>query len=227
MMPTKRYQFLSYIVVAFVVSLLISNIVAVKLISFGPIITDGGAILFPVTYILGDILTEIYGFEQAKKTIWMAFVCMIFAVLAITVVRWAPAAPEWHNQEAFVKVLGFVPRIVVASLLAFLVGQFVNSVILAKLKIITRGKLLWLRLIGSTVAGELLDTVIFTLVAFTGVLQGWSMLRFILIGWIFKTLAEVAVLPLSYKIIKLLKIKEGIDKYDYQTNFSPFRLNRS
>lgn len=219
------YRYFDLILGSFVAALLISNIAAVKLISFGPIITDGGAILFPLTYIFGDILTEVYGYSYARRAIWTAFGLMFIAALIFIIIGWAPAAPEWNNQDAYIKILGFVPRIAIASLTAFLFGQFMNSFVLAKLKIYTHGNQLWFRLIGSTVIGELFDTAIFATIAFGGILKGLDMLRFIAIGWIFKTLVEVVMLPISYRVIHFLKAKEHADKYDYKTDFSPFHIN--
>jgi hypothetical protein len=219
------YRYFDLILGLFVAALLISNISAVKLISFGPIITDGGAILFPFTYIFGDILTEVYGYSYARRAIWTAFMVMLIASVTFLIIGWAPAAPEWGNQDAYIKILGFVPRIAVASLVAFLFGQFINSFFLAKLKIITKGKSLWTRLLGSTVVGELFDTTIFAIIAFGGILVGLDMVRFILIGWIFKTVVEAIMLPVTYRMISFLKIKEKEDKYDYKTDFSPFHIN--
>jgi len=217
-------KYFDIILASFVAALLISNIGAVKLISFGPIITDGGAILFPLTYIFGDVLTEVYGYAYARRAIWAGFAVMIVASIIFILVDAAPPAAEWHNQAAFTSVLGFVPRIVFASLVAFLFGQFMNSFVLAKLKVRTKGNKLWLRLIGSTVVGELFDTTIFALIAFSGILGAWSMFKFILIGWIFKTCVEIVMLPVTYRIIDFLKQTERRDKYDKKTNFTPFKV---
>lgn len=221
---TKYYDI---ILASFVAFLLISNIGAVKLIAFGPIITDGGAILFPLTYIFGDILTEVYGYKYARRAIWTAFAIMAIASITFLIVGKAPAAVDWPNQPGWDAILGFVPRIVIASLSAFLVGQFLNSFVLAKLKIKYGTQKLWLRLIGSTVVGEFFDTMVFALVAFagTGFLSGNDMVKFILQGWIFKTSVEIIMLPITYRVIALLKKKEKRDAVDTKTNFSPFSVS--
>lgn len=218
------YRYFDIIVALFAAVLLISNLSATKLIAFGPILTDGGAVLFPLVYIFGDILTEVYGYKYARRSIWTGFGVMLLAVLAFTVVRYMPPAAEYADQQSFEAVLGFFPRIVLASLLAYLVGEFVNAYILAKLKLKTQGKKLWLRLIGSTFAGELLDTMVFAFVAFGGILTGWSMVNFILVGWLFKTGVEVVLLPVTYRVIAFLKRREQADAYDKKTDFSPFHV---
>ena len=193
--------------------------------AFGPITTDGGAVLFPLAYILGDVLTEIYGYKYTRRAIWTAFGIMLLAVAAFTVVRYMPPAPEYTAQVSYEAVLGFFPRIVAASLAAFLTGSFLNSFVLAKLKIKTKGEKLWLRLIGSTFVGEFFDTVVFALVAFGGILQGTGMLVYILIGWLFKTGVEVVCLPITYRVIAKMKQIEKIDTYDNKTDFTPFRVD--
>lgn len=222
--PQNRYQYYDLILATFAAVLLISNLAAVKLIAFGPIITDGGAVLFPLAYIFGDILTEVYGFRYTRRAIWMGFFVMLLAVLAFTVVRYLPAAPDWDTQKSYVDILGFFPRIVVASLTAYLVGEFMNSYILAKLKVKMGGKRLWVRLIGSTVVGEFFDTIIFCLIAFGGLISNKDMVSYILVGWLFKTGVEVVMLPLTYRIISVLKRREQVDYYDHKTNFTPFAL---
>ena len=209
---------------ALAASLLISNLAAVKLIAFGPIIADGGAILFPVVYLLGDILTEVYGFKRARRAIWISFAAMLTAVAAFTIVKFLPAAPGWDVQQSYDDILGFFPRIVVASLVVYLFGEFINSYILAKLKVKMKGKKLWFRLISSTFVGQFFDTVIFCLIAFGGVISGNMMVSYIIVGWIFKTLVEVALLPVTYRILNYLKKSEQIDHYDEKTDFTPFSL---
>ncbi len=195
-MKVTRNHFKHYdiLIALFAVSLIISNLAATKLVAFGPIITDGGAILFPLIYILGDVLTEVYGYKYARRAIWMGFAAMLIAVLCFTIVRYLPPAAAYGQQAAYEAVLGFFPRIVLASLAAYLVGEFLNSYIMAKLKLKTKGKKLWLRLIGSTLVGELFDTIVFCLIAFGGILSGQEMLVYIGVGWIFKTLLPSDVL---------------------------------
>jgi len=220
----KKLRYFDLILAVFAAVLLISNLAATKLISFGPIITDGGAVLFPLVYIFGDILTEVYGYKYARRAIWTGFGVMLLAVFAFTIVRFMPAAADYHDQAAFEAVLGFFPRIVLASLLAYLVGEFLNSYVLAKLKVKTKGKKLWLRLIGSTVVGELFDTTVFGLVAFGGILGFTDMVIFILVGWGFKTAVEVVLLPVTYRVIAFLKKREGMDALDKKTDFSPLHV---
>ena len=221
----KTFKYYDIILAVFAAILLISNLAGTKLIAFGPIITDGGAILFPISYILGDVLTEIYGYKYARRAIWVGLGVMLLAVLCFTIVRYMPPAPEYADQASYEAVLGLFPRIVAASLAAFLTGSFLNSFVLAKLKIKTKGKKLWLRLIGSTVVGELCDTVVFAFVAFGGILQGMNMLTYILIGWIFKTVVEIVFLPITYRVIDKMKQIEKVDAYDDKTNFTPFSVD--
>ncbi len=183
------------IVTVFVVMLLISNIGAVKLIEFGPIITDGGAFLFPLVYILGDVISEVYGFKAARKAIFLAFAMSALAALTFWLVQIAPPATSWENQDAFESVLGFVPRIVLASIAGFLVGQLLNSYVLVAIKRRTKEKSLWLRLLGSTVIGELADTIIFCTIAFYGVITGGEFLTYVIIGFAYKTLVEIVLCP--------------------------------
>lgn len=221
----KTFKYYDIILAVFAAILLISNLAGTKLIAFGPIITDGGAILLPISYILGDVLTEIYGYKYARRAIWVGLGVMLLAVLCFTIVRYMPPAPEYTAQASYEAVLGFFPRIVAASLAAFLTGSFLNSFVLAKLKVKTKGKKLWLRLIGSTVVGELCDTVVFAFVAFGGILQGMNMLTYILIGWIFKTVVEIVFLPITYRVIDKMKQVEKVDAYDDKTNFTPFSVD--
>ena len=196
------------LVVLFVSLLLISNIGAVKLIAFGPIITDGGAFLFPLVYIVGDVLSEVYGFRAARRAILLGFAMSILAALTFLAVQAAPAADGWPNQAAFEAVLGFVPRIVAASVCGFLVGQVLNAWVLVKIKARTQEKALWLRLIGSTAVGELADTVVFCTIAFYGVITGSEFLTYVVIGYIYKTLLEVVLLPITYAVVRQVKRRE-------------------
>jgi len=223
-MKRLRYKYYDIIIAIFASILLISNLGATKLISIGPIITDGGAVLFPMAYIFSDILTEVYGYKYSRRAIWTGFTVMLLAVFAFTIVRYLPAAPEFNQQEAFNSILGFFPRIVLASLTAYLVGEFLNSFVLAKLKIRTKGKSLWLRLVSSTVVGEFFDTLIFGLVAFGGILGLDAMVNYLLVGWLFKVSVEVIFLPITYRVVAFLKRAEGVDAYDRKTDFTPFSI---
>lgn len=217
--PHARQGNYDLVVALFCAFLLISNVAATKLIEFGPdwsgsalpilpIITDGGAFLFPLTYILGDVLTEVYGFARAKRAIWIGFACSVVASLTFWLVDSAPPAADWPNQAAWHAVLGFVPRIVLASLLAYLAGQLLNAWVLEKIKARTGGKRLWARLLGSTVVGELADTAIFCLVAFGGTISAPSMVNYIVVGYLYKTIIEVVLLPLTYRVIAWVKAHE-------------------
>jgi uncharacterized integral membrane protein (TIGR00697 family) len=194
---------------AFVGLLLISNIGAVKLIEFGPIITDGGVFLFPLVYIVGDVLSEVYGFKAARKAIYTGFAMAVLASFTFYLVQISPAASDWGNQSAFESVLGFVPQIVLASISGFLVGQLLNSWVLVKIKERTKEKKLWLRLIGSTAVGELADTLVFCTIAFYGVITGWNFVKYVIIGYLYKTFVEVLLLPITYNLIKIVKKREA------------------
>ncbi len=212
-----------FVVIAavFVTCLITANIIAVKFILFLGFLVPAGIIVFPLSYLFGDILTEVYGYAAARRVIWLGFACNLLAVIAIYIGGIAPAAPFWQNQAAYNTILGSTPRLLLASFIAYLVGEFTNSFVLAKLKIATRGRWLWTRTIGSTLVGEGIDTVIFISVAFLGVIPTASLAQAILTQWIFKVAYEVVATPLTYLIVGFLKRKEGVDTYDYSTNFSP------
>lgn len=221
----KNFRYYDVILAFFASILLISNLAATKPVAIGPLLVDGGAILFPLIYIFGDILTEVYGYKYARRAIWTAFGVMLLGVVALTIVRMLPAADYYTDQAAFDAVLGFFPRIVLASLLAYLVGSFVNSYIVARLKVKFAGRKLWLRLISSTFVGQFLDTVVFGLVAFGGIFTAPDMVKFILIGWLFKTGVEVVMLPVTYRVVAVLKKREKVDAYDKKTDFNPLKLS--
>ncbi|MFA5367645.1 MAG: queuosine precursor transporter [Dehalococcoidia bacterium] len=204
----------------FITCLITANIIAVKIIQFGGIFLPAAIIVFPISYIFGDILTEVYGYRMARKVIWLGFFCNLIAVLFIWLGGLLPSAPFWENQAAYNTILGFVPRIVAASFAAYLVGEFANSFVLAKLKIATKGRWLWTRTIGSTIVGQGLDSVVFIVVAFVGTASFDPML--ILYHWLIKTVYEALATPFTYWIVGYLKRKENIDTYDYNTNFNPF-----
>lgn len=224
--PIKTTKYYDLILASFVSFLLISNISAVKIIDLHGFLTDGGAILFPLTYIFGDVLTEVYGYRYARRAIWTAFSIMAIASIVFLLVGAAPAGADWGLQSSWDNILGFVPRIVIASLAAFLVGQFLNAFVLAKLKVRYGKDRMWIRLIGSTIVGELFDTMVFTLVAFTGTgfMSGPDTIKFIIQGWIFKTCVEVIMLPVTYRVIAFLKKNEHQDALDTNTNFTPLSL---
>ncbi|MBD3689487.1 queuosine precursor transporter [Nanchangia anserum] len=205
-------KYFEYCYVAFVAFLLLSNIAATKLIEvptpWTNLVFDGGAILFPLTYILGDVLTEVYGLARARKTIITGFALSILASLTFWLVQLAPPAADWHNQEAFEAVLGFVPRIVAASLGGFVVGQLLNSVVLARMKQRWGEKNMWTRLIGSTLVGEGADSLVFCTIAYYGIITGGTFLNYLIVGWAYKVAVEVVLLPLTYAVIGAIKRAE-------------------
>jgi len=220
----KNYKYLGIISVFFVSVLLISNVASTKIVDFGLFTFDAGTLLFPLSYIFGDILTEVYGYKKSKQVIWLGFFMALLMSLVFIIVGALPAAPDWGNQEAYDKILGLTPRIVLASLVAYTLGSFSNAFILAKMKIWSGGKKLWARTIGSTVVGELVDSTLFILIAFVGILPSSLLLTLIISNYIFKTLIEILFTPLTYRVIAFLKKKEGEDYYDNQTNFNPFKI---
>lgn len=203
-----RYRHFDILLALFVALLLISNIAATKLLAIGPFIMDGGAILFPLTYIIGDVLAEVYGLKAAKRAIFTAFGVSALAALTFLAVQYLPGAPEYTNQAAFEAVLGFVPQIVIASLAAFLAGQFINAYVLIKIKERWGEKHLWARLIGSTIAGQLVDTIIFCTVAFYGIITGWSFINYVLVGVAYKVAVEIILLPVTYRVVAIIKRQE-------------------
>jgi len=221
----KTLHHLPVITGLFVAVLLISNIASSKILLLGPFTFDGGTILFPLSYIFGDILTEVYGYARSRKVIWTGFVAALLMSLTFYLVGKLPAAVDWNGQEAWNTILGATPRIVLASLLAYLAGEFSNSVVLAKMKVAMEGRFLWARTIGSTLIGEGVDTAIFCLVAFYGVFPNELLFSIILSNYIFKCAVEVALTPATYGIVQYLKRSEGEDFYDRETNFNPLRIS--
>jgi queuosine precursor transporter len=220
-----------FVVVAslFVTCLLTANIIAVKLIVLFGFLVPAGVIIFPLSYLFGDVLTEVYGYGAARRVIWLGFACNMLAVIAIFLAGLAPAAPFWTSQAAYESILGFTPRLLLASFTAYLVGEFTNSFVLARMKIATKGRWLWTRTIGSTLLGEGLDTLIFISIAFWGIIPANLLLQAILTQWIFKVVYEVVATPFTYLVVGFLKRRENLDAYDDRTNFSPilFRQARS
>ena len=216
----------------FVTSLLTSNIIAVKIVDFGTlpllgaIVVDAAIIVFPISYIIGDVLTEVYGFHMARRIIWIGFLCNLIMVVFIYIGGLLTPSSIWAGQESYTEVLGFSRRLIVASFLAYLVGEFANSYILAKLKIRMRGRLLFVRTISSTVVGQGLDSLIFVFVAFGGLLTLNDMIRMVLINWGFKVFYEAVATPVTYVVIDFLKNKEGIDTYDSGLTLNPFFKRR-
>ncbi|HXA28743.1 MAG TPA: queuosine precursor transporter [Candidatus Angelobacter sp.] len=208
----------------FVATLVTSNIIAVKLAAIGPFTVPAAIVIFPLAYLFGDVLTEVWGYATARMVIWTGFAANIVAVCFIAIAVAVPSSPAYANGDAYSSILGMTPRIVTASLIAYLCGEFLNSFVLAKLKIATRGRMLWLRTIGSTLVGQGLDTVIFITIAFAGVLPFPVLRTVIRDQWILKVLYEIVATPLTYAVVTWLKRREGVDAYDHETNFSPLAL---
>jgi len=198
----------------YITCLLLSNLIAGKLMAIGNITLPAAVILFPVTYILSDVFTEVYGFKRMRTVIWMGFACSFFAVVIYMITIALPHPDFWGNQEAFKAVLSTTPRVFAASLIGYLFGEFSNSMILSKLKVKTEGKKLWVRTILSTIVGEAFDTVIFISVSFWGTIDTSVLLKMMLFQYLFKVCYEVIFTPATYAFVKWLKKKEGIDMYD-------------
>lgn len=209
---------------AFVASLLVSNIIAVKLVQFGPWVVPAGVIVFPISYIIGDILTEVYGYRRTRQVIWLGFGCNLVVTAAIAAAIVLPPAPFWPHQEAYQQILGFAPRLLLASFAAYLVGEFANAYVLSRLKIMTAGRWLWLRTIGSTLVGQALDSTVFMIVAFSGIIPGWAIVTAAITQWLFKSVYEALATPLTYLVVGALKRHENLDVYDHDIDFNPFRL---
>lgn len=216
---------LDTITAAFVAVLLISNVASTKILDLGPFTFDGGTLLFPLSYIFGDILTEVYGFRRARKVIWLGFGAAFAMGVTFMVVGAITPSADWPHQEAYETILGLTPRIVAASLLAYWAGEFTNSVLLARMKVATQGRWLWTRTIGSTLVGQLVDTGLFVGIAFGGVLESGLLLQVILSNYVFKCGVEILFTPVTYRITGFLKRTEGIDYFDRGTRFSPFPGN--
>ena len=223
----RTYKYLGFITAFFVMILVVSNVASSKILLLGPFTFDGGTILFPVSYIFGDVLTEVYGYAKARKVIWTGFLMTIFAALVFYVVGILPSAPGWTGQAAYEQILGIVPRIVLASVIAFVVGEFANSYIMARMKVEMKGKQLWIRTIGSTLVGEALDSCLFVAIAFGGILSMELIWAIMISNYIFKVGIEVLFTPLTYAIVGALKRSEKEDYYDKKTDFNPFTLKES
>jgi queuosine precursor transporter len=217
-----RFRYLDILINLFVVALIVSNLVAGKIIAIGDLRVSGAQVLFPMTYIFGDIFTEVYGYSASRRAIWTGFLASaVMAAIGLAVVA-LPPAPEWHDQAAFEKVFYNVPRIIVGSLIAYWCGEFANAFVMAKLKLSTAGKYLWVRTIGSTAVGQLVDTVIVMVFVFWGSVDLKTLLTLIGSGYVFKVAYEVAATPLTYLVVNGLKRLEGVDVFDKTTDFNPF-----
>jgi uncharacterized integral membrane protein (TIGR00697 family) len=208
----------------FITCLLTANVVSTKLMRTGGLILPAGVIVFPLSYALGDVLTEVYGYAAVRRIIWLGFACNLLMVAVIWLAGHLPPAPVWKGQAAFSEVFAQTPRILAASFLAYLGGSFANSYVLAKLKIVTRGRWLWTRTLGSTVVGQGLDSLIFVVLAFAALVPPAVLGGIVLSQWLVKVVYEAAATPITYMVVGWLKAREGIDVYDRETDFNPLRL---
>jgi len=221
----KCFRYYDFIMVSFVTILLCTNLIAAeKVVTVWGFTMGAGILFFPISYFFNDILTEVYGYSRSRKVVWAGFSAMIFASLVATVVIHFPPAQGWIHQEAYVTVFGQTPRIVLASLTAFFCGEFTNSYVLAKMKVFTNGKKLWTRTIGSTVAGEAIDSLIFYPVAFLGFWPINLLITVMITNYVLKVLWEILATPLTYLVVGFLKKKENEDYFDRDTNFTPFSI---
>jgi uncharacterized integral membrane protein (TIGR00697 family) len=220
----RNFKYLDIITGLFVAILLISDISDTKAITVGFLSFGGGTFLFPIAYIFGDILTEVYGFKRARRVVWIGFTCEALMAIMFSLVSLAPASPDYPYQKDFMHILGLTPRIAIASLTAYFFGEFINSVTLAKMKIFTKGRFLWTRTVGSTVVAELVDTSIFMFIGFFGVFPLSLIFSIIISGYFLKVITEIVFTPVTYWVVNFLKRKEHEDYYDRKTRFTPFEI---
>ena len=218
---TKLFLFLTSI---FIAALIVSNIIAVKLISIGPLVLPAAVMVFPIIYIFGDILTEVYGYRRARLVIWLGFLANLIVVVFIIIGQILPAVGFWKNQDAYETILGFVPRILSASFVAYLAGEFLNSYVLSRIKIATNGRFLWIRTISSTIVGQLVDSGLFITIAFVGVVNWNTLIAMLLAQWLFKVVYEVVLTPVTYLVVRWIKRAENIDVYDTDVDYNPLRV---
>jgi uncharacterized integral membrane protein (TIGR00697 family) len=205
----------------FITCLITSNIIAVKFIYIFGLVLPAAIIIFPISYIFGDVLTEVYGYRQARQVIWLGFFCNLITVIAIYLGQILPAASFWDGQTAYEQILGYTPRLLAASFVAYLVGEFANSLVMAKMKIATKGRWLWTRTIGSTLVGQGLDSFVFMTLAFLGTIPAGTLMSTIVVQWLSKSAYEAIVTPLTYRVVNFLKKKERLEIFDYDTRFNP------
>jgi len=225
--PRRAYRYYDLVMAAFVTVLLCANVIgAAKVAQIGGFTFGAGVLFFPISYVFGDVLTEVYGYARARKVVWAGFGALAFASFMSWAILAFPPAPGWHDQAAYQTVFGATPRIVFASLVAYFSGEFCNSYVLAKMKLATDGRRLWTRTIGSTIVGEAVDSAIFYPVAFWAA-PGWSnelVVRVMVANYALKVLWEVVMTPLTYRVVNFLKRAEGEDFFDRTTSFTPFSL---
>jgi uncharacterized integral membrane protein (TIGR00697 family) len=222
---SRRYRYYDLVMAAFVTVLLCANLIgAAKVARLGPFTFSAGVLFFPISYVFGDVLTEVYGYARARKVVWAGFGALGFASFMSWAVLAFPPAPGWPHQAAYETVFGGTPRIVAASLIAYFCGEFCNSYVLAKMKLVTSGRLLWTRTIGSTIVGEAVDSLVFYPLAFLGVWGTPLVLRVMATNYTLKVLWEVVMTPLTYRVVNFLKRAEHEDYFDRDTDFTPFSL---
>jgi queuosine precursor transporter len=222
----RQYRYYDLVMAAFVTVLLCANVIgAAKVATLGGFTFGAGVLFFPISYVFGDVLTEVYGYARARKVVWAGFGALAFASFMSWAVLAFPPAPGWHDQAAYATVFGGTPRIVLASLVAYFCGEFCNSYVLAKMKIFTSGRLLWTRTIGSTIVGEAVDSLVFYPLAFYGVWETPVVLQVMTHNYTLKVLWEVVMTPLTYRVVNFLKRAESEDYFDRTTNFTPFSLD--
>ncbi|MBC8417208.1 MAG: queuosine precursor transporter [Pseudomonadota bacterium] len=225
MNSNARYSSWFVVVVAiFITSLIVANITSVKLIGVLGLVLPAGVIIFPVSYITGDVLTEVYGYAQARKVIWLGFLCNLLAVVVIWLGQVIPPVSFWDGQTAYERILGYAPRLLAASFLAYLVGEFFNAYVMAKMKIATKGRWLWTRTITSTLIGQGVDSLVFITIAFAGTLSLKVLALAVVTQWLVKSAYEAAATPVTYKVVGFLKQQEGLDVYDHDTRFNPLLI---
>lgn len=221
----RPYRYYDFVMAGFVTVLLCSNIIgAAKVASVGGFVFGAGVFFFPFSYIFGDVLTEVYGYAKTRRVVWAGFAALAFASLMSIAIVALPPAPEWGNQEAYATIFGQTPRIALASLIAYWAGEFANSFVMARMKVMMDGRSLWMRTIGSTIVGQAVDSLIFYPVAFYGVWATNDVLLVMVSNYFIKVGWEAAITPFTYMIVNFLKRKENEDYYDRDTNFSPFTL---
>ncbi len=219
--PPYASPYFMVIVALYVTSLITANTVATKVLEVGPWVTDAGLITFPIAYIVGDVLTEVYGYAAARRVIWLGFACNLIAVGTFQLAGALPAESSWQNQPAYDAIFGSTPRLLLASFCAYLIGEFANAFVLARMKVLTDGRWLWTRTIGSTIVGQGLDSVVFVLIAFGGVFSTGVLQDMLITNWVLKTAYEAAMTPVTYLVVNKLKEAEGIDVFDRDTDFRP------
>ena len=205
----------------FVGVLVLSNVLAAKMVQIGPFVFDGGTLLFPLSYIFGDVLTEVYGYKASRKVIWTGLAMLVIMSLNIWLIGILPSEPSWGLQGAYDSLLAVVPRIALASVLGYFAGEYSNSVLLSRLKVLTEGRHLWLRTIGSTLVGQLFDTLIFVGIAFAGLYEAPVILAMILSNYLFKCGIEAAFTPITYRVVAFVKRRDGLDAFDRGERYNP------